>query len=290
MNKFFIVTNQDKDPNQETTNYICNYLKERKCQVEVLIRGQSDALIRSAQDVKQSEIDVPADTQCILVLGGDGTLLRCARDTASKNVPLLGINLGNLGFLAEVDQSGIDDCLEHLISDQYEIEERMMLDGVVIRDGKQVWNTHALNDIVVNRTGKLMVLPLEIHVNGMLLNRYLADGMIISTPTGSTGYSLSAGGPIVEPRAKLMVMTPICPHTLNTRSIVLSDEDHVEIRIGLGRDGLMQQAEVNFDGGMTFSLKSGDCVSMGKSKRVVKLIHINKVSFLETLRKKMSES
>lgn len=284
MRQFFIVTNTDKDPKLETTHRIEAFLLKHGCKVSLLAREQNN------DGIEEGQIDVPEGTECIIVLGGDGTLLRTARDTAQYDIPLFGINLGNLGFLTEVGVDGMEACLLQLIQDDLEIEERMMLDGTVLHQGQPVWNTHALNDIVVHRMGKMMVLSLEVIVNGMLLNRYLADGIMVATPTGSTGYSMSAGGPIVEPRAKLMVLTPICPHTLNTRSIILSAEDRVEIRIGLGRDGQNQQADVNFDGGKTYCLESGDVVSMGRSEQVIKLARTNRISFLETLHKKMSES
>jgi NAD+ kinase len=224
-----------------------------------------------------------------MVLGGDGKLLQTARDTVKLGIPLLGINLGTLGFLAEVEKSGITEALQKLIRDDYSVEERMLLEGAVLRDDKEIWKAHALNDVVVNRSGRLMVLLYDVYVNGQFLNRYQADGMILSTPTGSTGYNLSAGGPIVEPGAKMIVMTPICPHTLNTRSIVLSASDTVEIEIGAGRNDAGQQAEINFDGGLTKQLETGDHIIMRKSDQVVRLIHLSNVSFLEMLHKKMSE-
>ena len=234
-------------------------------------------------------LQIPPETDCILVLGGDGTLLQTARDTVGLGIPLLGINLGTLGFLAEVEKSGITDALDHLMQDSYEIMDRMLLSGSVIRDGKELLKAHALNDIVVNRCGHLMVLNYEVLVNGQLLCHYKADGMILASPTGSTGYNMSAGGPIVEPGARLMVMTPICPHTLNTRSIILSPEDQVEIVIAEGRDGQAQQAEVNFDGGQAQILTTGDRIRVHQSEQVVRLLHINKVSFLQMLHKKMGE-
>ena len=175
------------------------------------------------------------------------------------------------------------------MQDSYEIMDRMLLSGSVIRDGKELLKAHALNDIVVNRCGHLMVLNYEVLVNGQLLCHYKADGMILASPTGSTGYNMSAGGPIVEPGARLMVMTPICPHTLNTRSIILSPEDQVEIVIAEGRDGQAQQAEVNFDGGQAQILTTGDRIRVHQSEQVVRLLHINKVSFLQMLHKKMGE-
>ena len=281
MKNFYIFTNLTKDPELALTNEIQSYLTERGCHAQMLLHDETDP---------GAEIDVSKDADCILVLGGDGTLLRAARETAEADIPLIGINLGTLGFLAEVEKNTVWQCLDRLIADEYEIEKRMLLDGEVIRGGKSVFGTHALNDIVVSRFGPLMVLSYEVIVNGQLLNRYQADGMIVATPTGSTGYNMSAGGPIVEPMAQLMVMTPICPHTLNARSIVLAADDVVEIVIGQGRGGQLQQAEVNFDGSMAFRLQTGDCIRMRRSTQIISLLRMGKVSFLETLHKKMSEN
>ncbi|MBQ8199142.1 MAG: NAD(+)/NADH kinase [Lachnospiraceae bacterium] len=289
MNKFYIVTNRDKDPQLETTNYICEFLKEHGREVTVLSR-ESLGKYAVRESREHNPLQIPEDTDCILVLGGDGTLLQTARDTVELGIPLLGINLGTLGFLAEVEKAGIPEALEHLIADEYETEERMLLTGKVLRNGEEICSAHALNDVVVNRCGRLMVLSYEVFVNGQKLNRYQADGMIVATPTGSTGYNMSAGGPIVAPGAQLMVMTPICPHTLNTRSIVLSAQDRVEIVIAQGRDEQVQEAEINFDGGLTQKLMTGDRVVMQRSEQTIKLIHMSKVSFLETLHRKMSES
>lgn len=289
MNKFYIVTNRTKDPDLETTNYICEFLKQNGKEAEVLVRDNPPKYgVKESQE--HNPLQIPEDTDGILVLGGDGTLLQTARDTMHLNIPLLGINLGTLGYLAEVEKAGITEALTHLIQDEYETEERMMLVGSVYRNGEEICSAHALNDVVVNRYGHLMVLSYEVSVNGQKLNRYQADGMIVSTPTGSTGYNLSAGGPIALPSAKLMVMTPICPHTLNTRSIVLSAQDKIEIVIGEGREGRVQEAEINFDGGLTQRLVTGDKIVVRKSERTTKLVHISKVSFLETLHKKMSEN
>lgn len=292
MKLFYIYTNLTKDPNLAFTNQICTYLKEKGCEAVIIDHdneyGQEVSQVDRIQGNQKIEINEKANG--IIVLGGDGTLLKAARDTAESNIPLIGINLGTLGFLAEVEKQDIYVCLNHLIQGDYKVEKRLLLDGEVIRDGKSVFQTHALNDVVVNRFGPLMVLSYDVIVNGQLLNKYLADGIIVSTPTGSTGYNLSAGGPIVEPGAQLMVLTPICPHTLNSRSIILSADDTIEIVIGEGRDGQNQQADVNFDGSMAFRLQTGDKIRVKKSQQVIGLLRIGKESFLKTLHKKMSEN
>lgn len=285
MKKFYIYTNMTKDPDLSFTSKICSYLREKQCEAIVLKHDEMPKMPATKQ------CDIPqADADCILVLGGDGTLLKAARDTAEYNIPLIGINLGTLGFLAEVEKQDVLDCLDHLIRDEYQIEKRLLLDGEVVRNQKTVFQTHALNDVVVNRFGPLMVLSYDVVVNGQLLNRYQADGIMVATPTGSTGYNLSAGGPIVEPAAQLMVLTPICPHTLNSRSIILSAEDTIEIVINEGRDQAMQQADVNFDGSMAFRLQTADKIVVKKSNQVIGLLRVGKESFLKTLHKKMSEN
>lgn len=288
MKKFYIVTNRTKDPDMETTNYICEFIKERGG--EAVIVREDVFKTTSKESSEYNPLHISEDTDCVLVLGGDGTLLQTARSIRQLSIPLLGINLGTLGYLAEVEKSGITEALMHLLEDDYEIEERMMLVGTVFREEEEIATAHALNDVVVNRFGPLMILSFEVSVNGQKLNHYQADGMIVATPTGSTGYNLSAGGPIALPSSGLMILTPICPHTLNTRSIVLSADDTIEIRIGKGRNEADQEAEINFDGGLTQRLITGDRIVVRRSGQTTKLIHLSKVSFLETLHKKMSEN
>lgn len=230
--------------------------------------------------------EIPDDTDCILVLGGDGTLLQAAHDIIDKDIPLLGVNLGRLGYLAEIEQSGLDAVLPKLLEGQFEIEPRMMIEGSVFRDGGIVEEGYALNDVIVTRSVNFQIIHYHIFVNGQFLNSYYADGIIISTPTGSTGYNLSAGGPIVEPQAKLLLLTPICPHTLGSRSIVLSAEDCVEVEIAAGKDGGRQQVEVNFDGSRRVALYTGDRIVVKRSEKETKIMKISSVSFLETLHKK----
>jgi len=289
MKQFYIITNDKKDEGLQTTREIKEYL---------ISKGVS-CVLRSEQS------DVPKDTECILVLGGDGTLLQAARDTFSLEIPLIGVNLGTLGFMAEVEKQHIKEALDALVADTYTIEKRMMLDGALYyeqRDGEesvfdemeqskendnQICQAHALNDVVVTRQGTLKILTYDVYVNGQFLNRYHADGVIIATPTGSTGYSMSAGGPIVEPEAKLIVLTPICPHTLSPRSIILSPEDQVEICITLGRRGEVQEAAVAFDGSESYKLVTGDRIVVKQSEKVTPLARINQTGFLETLHAKM---
>ena len=178
-----------------------------------------------------------------------------------------------------------------MLADEYEVEERMLLTGrYTCEKGEK--SAHALNDIVISRKGPLMVVPYEVRVNGQELSSYNADGIILSTPTGSTGYNLSAGGPIVNPSAQLMVITPICPHTMNTRSIVLSPKDEVEISIArrAGDKQALAQGELYFDGALVASVTTGDRLRIKRSERTVKLIRLSDISFLKALHHKMGDS
>lgn len=205
-----------------------------------------------------------------------------------SDIPLLGINLGTLGYLAEVESACAEEAVEKLFRDEYVREERMMLTGrVQTGEGKE---RYALNDIVISRCGSLQILNVRIYVNDRFLNNYCADGVIVATPTGSTGYNLSAGGPIVEPSARLLLLTPICPHTLNTRSIVFSPEDEITVEIPEGKDGNEQVVEANFDGSNTITLRTGDRILIRRSDRTTGIVRLNTESFLTVLHKKMSET
>lgn len=149
---------------------------------------------------------MPDDVDCIIVLGGDGTLIQAARDLNERNIPLLGVNIGTLGYLTDTDMNNVYDTLNNLIDDKYEVDTRMMLDGKIYRDDKVIYEDVALNDVVLSRRGILRVIDFDIYVNGEYLNSFAADGVIVSTATGSTAYSLSAGGPIVQPNARLIMI------------------------------------------------------------------------------------
>lgn len=287
MDKFYIITNREKDENLVTTRRIYEYLTSRgkACTVREY-QGHGPAEVQEAYRYTNADW-IPEGTECILVLGGDGTLIQAARDTVDKNIPLLGVNLGTLGYLAEIEKTGVIDALDSLLLDDYSIEPRMMLEGSIVRAGQESDHNLALNDIVVNRAGALRVVDFEIYVNGQLLNQYAADGVIVSTPTGSTGYSLSAGGPIISPMASMIVVTPICPHTLTARSVVLSGEDKVSIRLGAGRSDRPKEVVATFDGEFSVPVALGDSVEIQRSLRTTKILKISNISFLEVLRNKM---
>lgn len=273
MKRFCIYTNRHKDKDLTVTKKIKIILEQKGMQCEVRFPKEG----------------IPEEVDCILVLGGDGTMLQAAREiSGSRRIPLLGINMGNLGYLTEVEPEGITDAINQLLSGDYELESRMMLNGCIMRSDGSVTKGFALNDIVINKACSQQVMGFHLYVNKKLLNKYLADGMIVTTPTGSTAYNLSAGGPIVEPSAKLIVVTPICPHTMNQRSIILSPEDEVVIEIPAGREGQEQIAAVNFDG-CTVEIRTGDEVRIVQSERTTDFIKLSKAGFLDVLHKKLKE-
>ena len=283
MKHFYLIANEVKDPKGQYTARITAYLEAHGG--KVICTGNADRVgIDAAVNARMGT----EGTECVLVLGGDGTLLRAARNMIDRDIPLLGINLGTLGYLAEVEIGAIEPALDKLLSDDFTREERMMLAGQVNRQN-DVEKNFALNDIVISRCGSLQILTFQIYVNGQFLNSFSADGMIVSTPTGSTGYNLSAGGPIVEPAANLLLLTPICPHTLNTRSIVLAPEDEIRIEIPHGKDGKLQAVEANFDGSHKISLETGDSIMIRKASKTTGILKLNMESFLTVLNKKMSE-
>lgn len=288
MKHFLIYTNQHKDQQLETTRRICSYLESRGQRATVRT-NEGDWKERIVKDTDDIPEDIPEDIDCMIVLGGDGTVLQAARETKKLHIPIIGVNLGTLGYMTEIEPANLEEALDRLIAGDYEQESRMMLNGKAqLADGntEEGW---ALNDIVITRSGSLQIIQFNIYVNGQFLNGYKADGMIVTTPTGSTGYNLSAGGPLVEPKARLIVLTPICPHSLNQRSIILSSEDVIEIEIPKGREGRVQTVEASFDGTHVIPLCTGDRIRIVQSEKTTEFIQLNRVSFLEVLHKKMSD-
>ncbi len=274
MEHFWIVTNDAKDKGQRVTEKVLRFLEKSG---KVCSRCHKDA------DNNIIRASIPKELDCAIVIGGDGSLIETARALHGRDIPILGINMGTLGYLAEVEVNHIEDALVSLFDGEYMVEDRMMLEGMFAGGAKDV----SLNDIVVARNGALRLIHFKIYVNGELLNTYEADGVVISTPTGSTAYNLSAGGPIVEPTAAMIVITPICSHALNTSSIVLSAEDELVIEIGEGKHGVKEEACIAFDGTDTRPMTTGDQVTIHKSRASAKIIKLSRVSFLETLRRKM---
>ena len=210
-----------------------------------------------------------------------------ARLIVDHDIPMVGVNLATLGFLTEIELSKLYDGLDGLLNDTFQIEERMMLDGRVIHADHETDHLPALNDVVIARSGFSRIISFRIMVNGKLLDVYEADGIIVSTPTGSTGYNLSAGGPVVNPKANVILITPICPHSLQSNSLVLSPEDEIDIYIENVRESQLEEAYVTFDGQVARKLQPGDVLQVRKSKKIARIIKVKGDSFYRILRIKV---
>ena len=285
MDTFYIITNYQKDPEMTVAHEIREYLKSKGKTGYIQQKEVEDPQGRYRYTDAQHVSD---EVECVLVLGGDGTLLQAARDLVDRSIPLLGINMGTLGYLAEIDRKNIFPALDKLIGGEYTVEHRMMLTGTAFHQSRRMLADIALNDIVISRNGRLRVVDFNVYVDGAFLSSYTADGIIISTPTGSTGYNLSVGGPIVAPEASLILLTAIAPHTLNSRPIVLPDFVEITIEIGTNHGTDIDGAEATFDGDTSVKLSSGDRIVITRSMREALMIKTKNTSFLEILREKMS--
>ena len=283
MDKFFVITNEERDKNSERAKEICEYLTSHRksCDYVAIERdsaGDSSEIYRIR--------DLAEDTDAVIVLGGDGTFIQSAGILAPKQIPMIGVNLGHLGYLAEVDKENITPALDRLINDDFEIGERMILSGTPVIDGGSVGSHYAVNDIVVKTTGS-NVISYRIEVNGTYLTTMSADGIIVATPTGSTAYNMSAGGPIVEPGSSMLVITPICPLQVVSRSVVLSGSDTIVIRVVKPSSRRNRNAAVYFDGTGDRILSGDDEVIIKKAEVKIRLIKLSRESFLEVLSRKM---
>ncbi len=238
------------------------------------------------EDERFDDIELHPGVDCILSVGGDGTLIAVSQHTVDSGIPLLGINRGHLGYLCDLDEDTVYDAIPQLLEGMPDTESRMMLEGYVLRsNGSRTDTIKALNDIVVSSLNGLQVLGLSVYVGDEFLYSFHGDGMIFASPTGSTAYNLSANGPIVDPKTDVILMTPINPHTLTSRSIVIDRRDEVAIEISPRRSG--ESAAVSFDGGKSLTLLPNDRVIVHRAAQRVNMIRLSKMSFLERIRSKM---
>ena len=221
--------------------------------------------------------------ELIITFGGDGTILRAARIAAKANVPILGVNLGGKGFMTELEGSELHN-LDAVFAGQYNIERRMMLDVEVSRNGKIYFSDFSLNDAVIRGDNK--VIDIALFGDGQKISYFFGDGAIISTPTGSTAYSMAAGGPIVEPTAHNIIVTPICAHILEAKSVVLTSDRRVSVEIGVRKNN---PAYLSVDGGKHLEIQSGDIISASKSKMYTNLVCLSKGSFYQKVNEKLGE-
>lgn len=228
--------------------------------------------------------DIPPQVDLIIVLGGDGTLISVARLVGGRNVPIMGVNLGRLGFLTEITHAELPDMLNNLIRGDYQVSERMMLDAFIRRDGEVVGKYTVLNDVVINKGALARIIDLKTYVDGRHLSSYKADGLIVSTATGSTGYNLAAGGPIIYPEINSLLISPICPHMLTNRPIVIWSRSVIEIEVKFEDDVVFFTA----DGQVGRKLLPGDRVEVRRSESRTRLVNSPSKDYFEILRTKLS--
>ncbi|GAB6099006.1 NAD(+)/NADH kinase [Halanaerocella petrolearia] len=283
MNKIAIIANNKKEETPPVLWEVCKILDQYD-QEYILDQASAKLIEKKVESIEYNNVVSEAET--IIVLGGDGTLLKVARTFATSDVAILGINLGNLGFLTDVEVDDLAEGLKQLLAGEYTIEERMMLHGEVIRDGEVVNKTVAANDIVVTKGPFARIINLKTMIDSQLVATYPADGLIVACPTGSTAYSLSAGGPIVNPSLDSLILTPICPHTLHSRSIIIGEEEEVQIEIEADHQDIM----LTVDGQDTFRLSPQDVVKVSKSDLTTRLIKLEGYNFYQVLRNRLKEN
>jgi NAD+ kinase len=264
---------------QDVAVELFNWLQERDCLP--LIESHL-ARHLGCPGVAAEEISSRADM--VVVLGGDGTLISTARIIGERNIPILGVNLGSLGFLTEIALDELYPALEKCLAGDYRVSERIMLRAVVERDGRETASHLVLNDVVINKGALARIVDLKTKVNSLDLATFKADGLIISTPTGSTGYSLSAGGPIVNPSMNCIVITPICPHTLTNRPIVIDDGSIVDITVSSLDD---EDIYLTLDGQVGLELRSGDRITVSRAHHTTRLIMSEERDYFAVLRAKL---
>lgn len=276
MNRIGIVAKRNKPEAVSIANHLAEWLRAKKINVYQPTLSEGDW--KSIDKEK-----IPSDVEMIVVLGGDGTLLSVARQVWNKNIPILGVNLGGLGFLTEITLDELYPVLEKVVRDDFEVNEREVLSVSVIRRGERIAEFVVLNDAVINKGALARIIDLETTINGDYLSTFRSDGLIISTPTGSTAYNLSAGGPIVYPSLHTIIITPICPHTLTIRPIIIPDD--VKIRALLkSRD---EEVTLTLDGQQGFALEFEDVVEVEKAEGHILLIKSPYRHYFELLREKL---
>lgn len=279
--KIGFVTNIEKDPTLQETKKMVGFVLKKGCEVYVSENFSDvhpDVIATSSSEMYKS-------VDFVVVIGGDGTILRVARSAAIFDTPILGINFGTLGYLADVEKINAIDAIEKVLNGDFTIENRMMLEPYVERGCVSHEINLALNEVCITNSVCSRMIKLSVEVNGEYFDTFRADGIIVSTPTGSTAYNLSAGGPILSPHTELMTITHICPHTLYARPFVIDGNDVVRIRVQSNYNNV----QMSCDGQSTVQMKNDDVIIVKKSRYVTRIIKTTNMNFYDILRRKMVE-
>lgn len=272
MKHFYIISDKKKDSCHETAQEIKRYLESHgKC---AKIVGDS------------SQVDLRQMTDMAIVLGGDGYVIQAAKRLAGTSVPILGVNFGTLGFLTEVEKPKIYDALDEILSHHYEVECCMALRCQKMQEEKR--ESLAVNEFIIGKQDFGHMITARVYVDDELLDTYVADGILVSTPTGSTAYNMSAAGPVLVPGMEAMIITPICPHSLNKRSIVVSSQSKLRIEVGKTKETYQDEATVLGDGEVLWTVATGDVVHIEKTEATFDMVRLGDVSFFDRMRSKLN--
>jgi NAD+ kinase len=261
---------------------LCRFLRSRNLQV--LLEEATAEFMETPCADSRPLADIGQHIHLAIVVGGDGSMLHVARNLAPHGVPLIGVNLGRLGFLTDIPTERMEEDLARILDGDFKTEERILLEAEVLRGGKVQCSANALNDVVINKGALARLIEFETYVDGELVNSTRADGVIIATPTGSTAYALSAGGPILHPTLPAIVLVPICPHTLSDRPLAVGSDSRIEIVMS---STSQQSAHVTLDGQTNFAIHDQDRVRVRRAGRAVTLIHPTRRNHYEVLRVKL---
>ena len=283
MKNVILTPNPYRDKNFQTVRAAMQVLKDAGIQTRICLPFEVDRSFELPKDLRFSRLDRELHSaDMVICLGGDGTILHMAKAATRRGIPILGINIGTMGFMAELESTELEQ-LKRIATGDYTLDSRMMLDVTVQRDRDILFHDICLNDVVVTKGGVARIVHLEVRCDGALAMESGGDGMIISTPTGSTAYSYSAGGPIVEPEAKNIIITPICAHEFGSRSIVASDKRVIQVNMVKNQ---RRNAFVSVDGGRAVKLNLGDVVTVKKSNLETKLVRLQDRSFYDVVSSK----
>ncbi len=279
MNNIAIVVKPHAEKVADITKTICDYLTS--VGKNVLLEERTASVLGYDHFASHDEIKNKADL--LIVLGGDGTLISSNRIISGKNIPILGINLGRLGFLTETKVDEAMDTVKKVLSGKYKYDNRMKLYSEIFNNGEKVFETEVINDIVINKGALARIIDIEVSIDGQFVNIYRADGLIISTPTGSTAYTLAAGGAIIYPTLNSIIITPICPHSLTHRPIVIHDDSEIKVRV-INND---EKVFITYDGQIGRKMSLNEEIYIRKSHQPVKLIVSQKRNYFALLKEKL---
>jgi NAD+ kinase len=277
-----IIGKQGDPTVKQTIRQLCVYLQESGR--EVLLEDTTCSLLEDPLPPSTSQQELPCQTDLVIVVGGDGTMLRAARALALHDTPLLGINLGRLGFLTDISPAELRPKLAPILAGEFQQDERFLLRADMGDESRTNGDARALNDIVLHKWNIARMIEFETYINGQLVNDQRSDGLIVSTPTGSTAYALAGGGPLMHPSLNAMVLVPLCPHTLSNRPIVVDGNSEIEIH--LGREHA-EGVQLTCDGQVTLPVMEGEIIRIRKDERRIRLIHPLSHDYYSVLRAKL---